>query len=52
MRLRRKKALAWALLLGWCAVIFAFSCQNSEASHETSGILVEPVMRLVRLISP
>ena len=50
--MRRRRLLAWALLLGWCAVIFAFSCQDSETSHETSGILVEPVMRLVRLISP
>lgn len=42
-----KKALAWAMCIGWMAVIFAFSAMPGDVSGAQSGLITEVVMRLL-----
>ena len=44
--LRIKRTVFFSLTVGWMAVIFLFSAQNGSHSSETSGGLIEWLMKL------
>lgn len=45
--IRKKQLIFLSLTFLWCAAIFMFSAQNSEASSETSGSLIETVCNFI-----
>lgn len=43
----KKQLIFFILTLIWCGVIFMFSSQNSEASSQTSGSVIETVYEFI-----
>lgn len=42
-----KRTILILLVIGWCAIIFSLSAQNSEESTQTSGGVIEAVCEFV-----
>ena len=41
------RVLLWVLTLGMCVLIFGFSAQDGDTSMETSGMIAEPIARVI-----
>ena len=41
------RVLLWVLTLGMCVLIFGFSAQDGDTSMKTSGMIAEPIARVI-----